>query len=76
MLEILFDNKKLCRMRRKNGLTQEQLSEKSDISDRYLRKLEKGGATPSATVLYSISHALNLPMESLIKINELPDELL
>lgn len=48
------------------NLTQEQLAEKADMSDRYLRSLESGKSTPSAVILYNLSRALEKQMEDFI----------
>ena len=49
-------------------LTQEQLAELSNISDRHVRNLESYCKNPSSTVLCRISHALDVPMEELMTI--------
>lgn len=64
---IKIDNKKLRKVRKEMRLTQEQLAEKADLSDRHLRSLESGESVPSAVLLYSISKALDKNMEEFIK---------
>lgn len=65
---IKFDNEKLRKIRKEMNLTQEQLAEKADLSDRHLRSMESGKAeVPSAILLYNISRALGKPMEEFFK---------
>lgn len=54
-----IDNVKLRSAREELRLTQEQLAEKANMSERYLRYLESGESNPSALLLYSISKALD-----------------
>ncbi len=65
---VKIDNDKLRKARKEMNLTQEQLAEKADISDRHLRSMESGAADdPSAILLYNISKALGKPMEEFFK---------
>ena len=65
---VKIDNEKLRKVRKEMNLTQEQLAEKADLSDRYLRSMERGKAQePSAIILYNISQALGMPMEEFFK---------
>ena len=62
MVKIVND--KLRKARKEMHLTQEQLAEKADLSDRHLRSMESGNADdPGAILLYNISKALGKPME-------------
>ena len=54
-----IDNVKLRSAREELCLTQEQLAEKANMSERYLRYFESGESNPSALLLYSISKALD-----------------
>ena len=63
-----FDHEKLKRLRKENHLTQEQLAEMAEISDRYLRAMESNRAVPSCTVLFQISRALNTTMDDFMRI--------
>ena len=63
-----LDRKKLKEIREQNNLTQEQLAELSDISDRYLRNLETIDTNPSAGVLCRISRVLDVTMDELMVI--------
>lgn len=58
--------KKLRARRREKALTQEKLAEQSGLSDRYIRSLESEAAQPSASVLFRISRALEVPMDELM----------
>jgi len=51
------------------GLTQEQLSEKADISAVFLSQIETANKTPSLDVTYRIASALGLTMEQLFSFN-------
>lgn len=50
--------KNLCRLRLERGLTQEKLSEKADISRRYLQQIEAGEMNPTINVASRLRHAL------------------
>jgi len=54
--------------RKRAGLTQEELSEKIDMSYDYLRRLEseRGQKDFSFFTLYKISLALNVPMDTFV----------
>ncbi len=69
-MRVEFNRKKLRELRVQNQLTQEQLAELSDISDRHLRNLETVGTNPSAEVLYRISCVLDVPMDELMIIKD------
>ncbi|PQZ93972.1 hypothetical protein CQ017_17730 [Arthrobacter sp. MYb224] len=46
--------------RKESGLTQEQLAELADISERTLRAIETGGGNPSITAVLSTAAVLGL----------------
>lgn len=46
--------------RLKRGMTRQVLANKSGISLRYLAQLESGKGNPTVSIIYNISHALNL----------------
>lgn len=66
-------HKKVCRnikkFRVQSGLTQEELSEKIDMSHDYLRRLEseKGQKDFSFYTLYKISLVLNMTLDDFIE---------
>ena len=68
-MRVELNRKKLKEVREENNLTQEQLAELSDISDRHLRNLETVNTNPSVTVLCRISRALDVPMDSLMTVH-------
>lgn len=65
---VTLNRKKLRARRRGKKLTQERLAEESGLSDRYIRSLECEAAQPSASVLYRLSLALEVPMDELIAV--------
>lgn len=65
-MQVELNRKKLKEIREENNLTQEQLAELSDISDRHLRNLESASTNPSAKVLCRISRVLDIPMDDLM----------
>ena len=69
-MRVEFNRKKLKELRMQNHLTQEQLAELSDISDRHLRNLETVCTNPSAEVVYRISYVLDVPMDELMVIKD------
>lgn len=62
----IIDNVKLRTAREERCLTQEQLAEKANMSERYLRYLESSESNPSVLLLYSISKALDKRIEYFI----------
>lgn len=69
-MQAEFNRQKLRAIREENNLTQEQLAELSDISDRHLRKLETASTNPSAAVLCRISYVLDVPMNELMTLHD------
>lgn len=69
---VTLNRKKLRARRREKQLPQEELAEESGLSDRYIRSLESETAQPSASALYRLSRALEVPMDELI--TAIPDE--
>lgn len=64
-----LNREKLKKIREENNLTQEQLAELSNISDRHLRNMETASTNPSADVLCRISRVLDVPMDDLMMIH-------
>lgn len=62
----VVDREKLRAMRRAKNLTQESLSERGNISVRYLRSLETRDCNPSRVQMYGISRALGTTIEDLL----------
>ncbi len=62
--------KRIKELRRKNGLSQQQLAEKIDIDQRSLSYIECGGAFPSKC-LFRLAEALNVEMIELFDFNHL-----
>lgn len=50
----------LARIRRAQGLTQEQLQERSGFSQQYLSGLERGRRNPTVVTLYELAQALGV----------------
>lgn len=69
-MRVELNRRKLKEIREQNHLTQEQLAELSNISDRHLRNLETEATNPSATVLCRISRALDVPMDELMTVHK------
>ena len=67
-MKVELNRKKLREIREENHLTQEQLAELSNISDRHIRNLESVCTNPSSTVLCRISYALDVPMDELMTV--------
>lgn len=60
--------KKVQRIRKKLGLTQEQLAEKVGISRAYAGYIEQGRNTPSLEVLNKIASVIKTSISELLKI--------
>eukprot|EP01042_Synura_sphagnicola_P027485 gene27486-35485_t len=50
-----------ARLRRDQGLTQEQVEERSGFSQQYLSGLERGRRNPTIITLYELARALGIP---------------
>ena len=55
------------RLRRRQGLTQEQLAERSGLSQQYLSDLERGKRNPTIVSLYELAQALGVPYLDLLR---------
>lgn len=53
------------RLRRKAGLTQEQLAEKAELSLKYLGELERGRGNPTLSILENIASALKMSLSEM-----------
>lgn len=71
-MQVELNREKLKEIREKNNLTQEQLAELIEISDRHLRNLESATINPSATVLCRLSQVLDVPMDELMTVHGEP----
>lgn len=56
----------LCAVRKAKKLTQCELSERCECSEKYLGDIERGKRIPSFTLLTKISFALETPIESFL----------
>lgn len=65
-MQAELDRKKLRQLREQNNLTQEQLAERANISDRHLRAIETTPTNPSSEVLCRLCLALSVPMGELM----------
>jgi len=52
--------KRILALRNKKGLTQEELAERSGLSNTYIAMLETGKRTPSLDALFKMGDALNV----------------
>ena len=58
--------KRIQHLRKVKGMTQEELAIKLNISDRYLRSLERGEYTPSVDLFVEIVEFFNTTLDHLI----------
>ena len=56
----------VTRMRRERQMTQEQLSERSGLSQQYLSTLERGSRNPTVMTLDEIARALSVTVIDLL----------
>lgn len=63
-------SEKLYELRRKDGLSQEQLAEQLGVSRQAISKWESGKAVPESDTLISISKYFNVTLDCLMKENE------
>ena len=62
--------------RKKQGITQEHLSEIVDISRTYMSAIECEEAVPSLPVLIRIAKVLDVPVDYLLNIDSIPESVL
>ncbi len=56
-----------ARLRREKDLTQEQIEERSGISQQYLSGLERGQRNPTVITLYELAQALGVDHIELVR---------
>lgn len=56
----------VARIRRERQMTQEQLSERSGLSQQYLSTLERGSRNPTVTTLDEVAKALSVKVIDLL----------
>ncbi len=56
------------RVRRKKGLTQEQVAERSGFSQQYVSGLERGRRNPTIVSVYELAQALEVDYLELLKV--------
>ncbi len=62
-----FDGEKFVSARKARNLTQAMVAAAANTTIRYIRDMEQGKKTnPSAAMVYGLSAALEVPMESLM----------
>ncbi|PTX98219.1 XRE family transcriptional regulator [Spartobacteria bacterium LR76] len=59
--------KNVNRLRTENGLTQEQLAERADMSRRFLQEVEKGEKIPTVKIAARLRRALKCTWDDLLK---------
>lgn len=64
---------KLLTLRKANGLTQEQLAEKLDVSRQSISKWESGQAAPELEKIVMLSTVFNVSTDYLLKSSEIDD---
>lgn len=62
--------KRLRILRKRKGMTQEQLAEAADISVDFLSLVERGVNAPSFATLERIANALGVPEKELFEFND------
>ncbi|WP_277656222.1 helix-turn-helix domain-containing protein [Seleniivibrio woodruffii] len=60
--------------RKKKGFSQEKLAEKANISAKYLGEVERGEYNISASLLYDIATALEIPVSELFEFEKISDD--
>jgi DNA-binding XRE family transcriptional regulator len=60
-MELTIDNasSELLKFRQEHGLTQEKLSEKSEVAKGTIISIEKGAKKPQATTIYKLNKYLS-----------------
>ena len=63
-------NNRLEELRRKAGLTQQELSEKAEVSRKSINAIENGIYVPSTVLALKIANTLKCKVEDLFKLHE------
>jgi transcriptional regulator with XRE-family HTH domain len=71
ILESLAGN--VLRVRLRQGLTQEQLAEASELTPRYIQQIERARVNPALTVFLAIADALEVTPATLLRPAKLPE---
>lgn len=66
-------SEKLLTLRKANGLTQEQLAEKLDVSRQSVSKWESGQAVPELEKIVALSAVFNVTTDYLLKSSQIDD---
>ena len=67
----MFFGKNLQFLRKmSNGMTQEELAEEINITDRHLRNLRERDTDISVSLCYRLSQVFQIPMEELLVVRE------
>lgn len=61
-MEKKLIGKRIQELRRSQGLSQEQIAEKADISPNYLSRIECGKENPTLDMLIKLAHALEVEL--------------
>lgn len=67
-------SEKLYTLRKKSGLSQEQLAERLNVSRQAISKWESGASTPESDKLIAISRYFNVSLDSLMREDDGPIE--
>ena len=65
----------IARWRKRRGLTQTQLSQKSGLSQVFISLIERGSKTPSIDSLESIAKALEVPLALIVFQSTTPEDI-
>ena len=65
MRKLVGDN--CARIRREKGLTQEQLADRSGLTQQYLSGLERGNRNPTIVTVYELAQALGVSHLDLLR---------
>ena len=59
----------LLRLRKENGMTQKQLADKMNLSDKTISKWERGKGCPDVSLLNDLSEIFGVNIEEILKGN-------
>ena len=68
MRKLVGEN--FARLRRENGLTQEEVAARSGFSQQYISSLERGRRNPTVITLFELAQALDATPVELISVIE------
>ena len=73
-MNTIDTGKFICSLRKENGLTQKELAEKLNVTDKAVSKWETGRSAPDISLLEKLSQILDVSVVEILKGERVEDE--